>query len=446
MKKFLIFFSVISLAVELPFISLAGKELKLWMFFSILAGIFLLIDLLKKDFSLFSKSNIFYLGLALIAFSIISLANSPNILFSLNQVLVLSMLIVLAIFWELNFNQFKNEIYSALVIGLVGSAVFALYQNIAFDNGWSHFEVMAARPNGFFPEPDWLGFYFALGGIPFLTLFLIKNKLGKNFEFLKNRIALLLLNILVVVTLLITVARSGWVAFTGGFLVISSTVLLKYLLKNREGDWKSVSKKIFLILGKFCFLVVAAVVLVQFLGLTRFDLADRFRSIVFKEHVITMALNEKTGEKIKINLEDKAFYAGQGFRISEEYLEDENVASREDKAVETMEIIKKHPITGNGLGVNQIMTNHEHNANNFFLEWWAGSGLLSLLALMIFFGYLAKKGFENINKNLFRAVLILAGMVAFGLVNLFNASNLLAFSWFYLAWLSALTFKEKNKT
>ena len=174
---------------------------------------------------------------------------------------------------------------------------------------------------------------------------------------------------------------------------------------------------------------------------------------VFPKHFIQfrgLAFNEANGEKFKINLEEKEVYLSRGYKIIEEYIEDENVSSREEKAVKNTEIIKKHFFLGSGPGINQIMTDYEHNANNLFLEWWSGWGLLSLVSLIGFIFCLTVKAFKIIfDKKDTSAALILSGLAAFIIVNMFNASNLLAFAWLYLAWLSSMVdfsfpFKKNN--
>ncbi len=447
MKKTLLFFSVLILAVEFPLFALAGKDIKLWMICSFLAGIFLIAEFWRGDFSLFKKSRIFYLSLFIVISSFLALPNSPEKVFSLNQILVLVLLTPLAVFWELNFSKFSKEGYFALALGLGFSSLFAVYQNWAFEKGFTHFEVMAARPNGFFYEPDWLGFYLALGLMPFIYVLIFKKQLGRDFSFFRHKIYLWFFNLLVAVALFLTVARSGWLALIVGFVTILGLRSLNlFLLK--KGIPEIVKKKGWA-LGKFFFLIAIAYSLIFVFNLSRFDLADRFRSIFFREHVITLAVDEKTGEKLKINLEEKKDYIARGFRIIEEYIKDENVSSREEKVIQNAEIIRRHSLSGNGPGINQILTGYAHNANNLFLEWWSGWGLLALVTFVGFLGCLMKKSLSGLAKKKKKSILLGGGLVAFVVVNLFNASNLLAFAWFYLAWLSSLSpliwpFKKKR--
>lgn len=448
MKKIFFFFSILVLAVEFPIFSLAGKDIKLWMIFSLVVALLLLVEIFKQGFSLILRSRIFYLGVLIIVSALLALLNSPQPLFSANQILVLAVLMPLAVFWEINLPSLKKEGYSALATGMLFSCVYAIYQNWAFDRGWPHFEVMAARPNALFYEPDWLGFYLALGLMPFLHVLIFKKTLGAEFSFFKHRIYLLIFNIFVLVGLLLTAARSGWLAAIAGFMVMAAIYFLVRIRKSKS-DYLAAVRLPFLSAIKLLIMVGAAYSLVFVFGLSRFDLPDRFRSIFFREHVITLALNEANGEKIKINLEEREDYAKRGYKIIEEYIKDENVSSREEKAANNVDIIKKHPILGSGPGINQILTNYEHNANNLFLEWWSGWGLLSLIGFVGFLLCLTRSLWTKESTGEKKLPLVLGGLAAFAVVNLFNASNLLAFAWFYLAWLSSMvdfswTFKKNR--
>lgn len=448
MKKIFFFFSILVLVVEFPIFSLAEKDIKLWMIFSLVAALILLAEIIKGNFSLIRRSRIFYLGALMIFSALLALLNSPQPLFSANQILVLAMLIPLAIFWEINLPSLKKEGYSALATGMFFSCVYAIYQNLAFDRGWAHFEVMAARPNALFYEPDWLGFYLALGLIPFLHALIFKKTLGAEFSFFKHRIYLLIFNIFILVGILLTAARSAWLAAIAGLLAMTAIYFLIGARKPKS-NYFAAMRLSFLAVINFFILVGAAYSLVFVFGLSRFDLPDRFRSIFFREHVITMALNELSGEKIKINLEEKEDYINRGYKIIEEYIKDENVSSREEKAASNIEIIQKHPFLGSGPGINQILTNYEHNANNLFLEWWSGWGILALTSFLGFLLCLTRPIWTEDSGGRKSLPLVLGGLAAFVVVNLFNASNLLAFAWFYLAWLSSMvdfswTFKKNR--
>ena len=195
----------------------------------------------------------------------------------------------------------------------------------------------------------------------------------------------------------------------------------------------------------FFSLIIIPLILISFLHLSRFNIPDRFRSIFFREHIITVAENPATGEEIKINLEEIEQYRAGGYLIKEDYIIDENVVSREEKARGAWDIIKEHLILGSGLGATMVATNYQHNANNLFLEWWVCAGLGGLALIISLMAYLLMKGFLMLKSNPQSAIIILAGTAGFIIVNLFNASIFLAFAWFYLAWLLSIVKSENRR-
>jgi len=426
-NKIFIFLAVLSLGFEIDIFSLGGSGIKLWMLAALVGGLMLLWDLYRKGFGWLKKSKLFWLGLGFILFSALGLLNSPLPGYSLKQLIVLTAIIALGFFFETNLRKYRREVYAGLTIGILINSLYAIYQNVAFNLGWPNFEVMAARPNGFFPEPDWLGVYLALGMIPFLVA-VAKDKRQKLPRILQKCPPLYIFLLLGMTALTITVARASWLA------VIAEMGVIGLIFLYRKGFMPTLK-----IGGVFLSLIVLPLILISVLHLSRFNIPDRFRSIFLKEHIITEAVNPNTGEKFKINLEEKGAYRNQGYQIVEEYTGDENVASREEKAASTWDIIRQHVLVGSGLGITLINTNYQHNANNLFLEWWASAGLGGLLLIVGLILYLLYQGGLLIKSDSRKAALILAGTIGFVIVNLFNASIFLAFAWFYLAWLLTTT-------
>lgn len=463
--KLVLWFSVFFLAFELPFVALAGQGIKLWMLSALTVGSILLWKIYQKGWRILLGSKIFLLGMGFIAFSAIGLINSPQRIYSLKQIAVLAVLITLGVFFELHLAKQKKIVYSALASGIVLSGVAAIYQNVAFNFGWPHFEVMSARPNAFFPEADWLGMYLALGLAPFLVFVPRRNisgyiptKEGKASPYKEKvlswrvRDVLLYLFLLLSITaLILTVARASWLALIAEMGVV--VILCFYqvsrrnealprsghgILPRRQAGATPLQTSIY-----FVFLILASLILIDIFHLSRFNIPDRFRSIFFREHIVTIAQNPATEENFKINLEEIEKYRAQGYLIKENYITDENVISREEKFTSAWGTIKSHPILGSGLGITLINTNYQHNANNLFLEWWASAGFGGLALIAGLLIYLLAKGFLLIGSHPRSAMMILAGTAGFIIANLFNASIFLAFAWFYLAWLLAIA---KHKT
>jgi len=451
-NKVIIFLSVLSLAIELPLFQVGGSGVKLWMLAVVAGGVLLLRDLYRKGFSWLKKSKIFWLGLGLALFSALGMLSSPLPLFSTKQLAILLMLVVLGVFFELNIKRYRKEALWGLFVGITLSSLYALYQNVAFDLGWPNFETMAARPNGFFPEPDWLGMYLALGLVPFLTNASSDRPEKKDelSKLLRNNYAFYLYLAIVVTAIIITVARASWLALIAELVIITFLYGYNYC-RNRAIPCTEQDEFLFLKKGiYFTSVIVLSLFLINVLHLSRFNISDRFRSIFFKEHVITVAIRPQTGEKLKIDLEEKEAYRNRGYQIQEEYVGDENVASREEKAVSTWNTIKKHPLLGSGLGITLINTNYQHNANNLFLEWWASAGMGGLMLVIGMMLYLLINGLRKVGPNskfepAGKAMFVLAGTAGFIIVNMFNASIMLAFAWFYFALLLTIINNEERR-
>jgi len=429
-KKLTIWLGVLSLSFETAGLLISGHDVKLWMFISLIGGGLVLVDILKKKH--FKKEVSF--PLIILGFLLISLPGiilySPILPFSFQQWVVLALISMLAIFFYTQAKKYSIDIYLALTVGYVITCVFSIYQNIAFELGLPHGEVMAARPNGFFPEPDWLGIYLVLTlafYLPFLANGVKKKILPK---ILRKDLVIEILVLLGITTLIITVARASWLAF------ITEVGIISLLLASSE--YKNGLREFFLrglkYAGKVFFLFIIALAVIYSFKLTRFDLPDRFISIFSGEHVITVAQNPHTGEKFKIDLEEKNQYIDLGYTISEEYISDVNVESRQDKAKSSWDFIKEHSMLGNGLGIILIATNFEHNANNLYLEWWVSAGLPALILLLLTLIYISAIGYGLYKKNNILGQIILAGIGAFIIVNIFNATIFLPIAWFIWAW------------
>ena len=106
-----------------------------------------------------------------------------------------------------------------------------------------------------------------------------------------------------------------------------------------------------------------------------------------------------------INLEEINSYKSQGKIVTEIFRKDPNVMTRSQIYKQSFEIIREHPILGVGFGtITQSLGTDERgaglNESNIFLQIWASSGILGLIAFVLIFGYLIylffPKNFTNL--------------------------------------------------
>ncbi|MBD3244626.1 MAG: hypothetical protein GF335_01385 [Candidatus Moranbacteria bacterium] len=395
---------------------------------------------------LFRENRYFVILLSLLIISsIIAIANSPDPLFSAKQTvaLIFSIAICYVTYYWIRVKKYgQKQVLLAFIYSSIPVCVLAIYQNLAQELGFKSFQIMTARPNAAFFEPDWLGIYTVLiiGFIfPLLFLKLYKKKLRFDKEFAKIT-ALSLLNLIV---LIISVARASWVALIAGIIIIFSWIaLLK--LSGRIGS--KIFKKFSLTIILFAGLFIVSIILIKSLSLSRFNLWDRFESIYKGQHIITMA--EKDGVNKKIDLEEIEKYKAMGYRIYEDKTKDENIQSRFRAYDTNLELVKENWLLGRGQGSIMVKRDYLHNANNIFFEWWISSGLLGLTAFILMLAApLIKilKTLKNKKKlganTLFYQFTVLLGIGAIIITNLFNSAIFFIPMWIYIGFIYAI--KEK---
>ncbi|MBD3300572.1 MAG: hypothetical protein GF347_04420 [Candidatus Moranbacteria bacterium] len=367
-------------------------------------------NLKKEVLAVYAEGRYFLtlLGL-LVLFSFIALFNAYNFSYSLKQtiVFILVVFITFLIYWWIKSKKYGLErVVKAFIFASFPILAFSIYQNVAFEKGLESFQIMAARPNGTFFEPDWLGMYLV-----FLIALVVpillnqfssfkkqlqkeekreesfdleeKNRLDKKalLEFLNVRVApvwIMIILYLAFITLIISVARAAWVSVIlmfGGFLIFSILSLF----------FKRINFKVFLN-SLFVFLmslVIFGLALgsVLVFNLTRFNLNDRFVSIFTREHIITVA--ERGDESFKINLEEIEYYKKLGYRVVEKMISDENIEIRESVYDSNWELVKQSPILGQGQGATTARRDYLYNASNVFWEWWISAGLGGLVVFVL---------------------------------------------------------------
>ena len=151
LTKSILWLSVFSLIIEIDLFQIFGGGIKAWMIMTALATIILVWWAHLNGWKEILGSRILLFGAGFGFFALLGIFNSPQVAYSLKQLVVLAVLIILAVFFERQIKRFPKTVYAALAVGITVSSLAAIYQNVAFAWGWPHFEFMPARPNAFFP-------------------------------------------------------------------------------------------------------------------------------------------------------------------------------------------------------------------------------------------------------------------------------------------------------
>ncbi len=357
------------------------------------------------------------------------------------------------------FMKKESDIRIAVLFFIASQGVvlgYAVWQTLRFKWNLPHFEVMPGRPNGTFPESDFLGGVLAMllsGATPFGLAF-----------FLRDGVSLLRRGVFAggmffaYLVLILTVARSGWLAALCG--MIAGTYVLFWregvfaALLHREGVLlrKALRGKLFLglpfVLAIFCTL---------FFHLTNFDLFDRGSSVSSGLQKITVscgvsvALPERIADVTAlgaygcrhIDLEEIDTERAEGHFVAEIFRDDPNIHGRIAVYEEAFALLRQYPITGIGWGNTSHFFGTDGrgagvNSSNVFLEVWLGGGVIAFLAFVVFwfsFPVLFLKGafFEKDRTDSVMEVSLGASWIALTVFNCFNSGLLLGSLWIFFA-------------
>ena len=378
------------------------------------------------------------LSTALLGGSLLGVLNASDKVYSLKQTAVLAVCLLMATAIYLWVNMIKRGVSRGTHIVLASSlpvAIFAIYQNIAHERGWQSFEVMAARPNSTFYEPDWLGMYQVFVLALLFGWYSFRSSRA-NTNGLIERLGLPALIVLHFIVLVITVARASWLGAAASLAVALAAVAAATIVNKKR---LLIFKKVGAAALFFAGYAALAVLLINTFKLTRFNLVDRAASIYRGEHIVTIAEGGDPREKIKINLEEIEAYRNRGYDIYEEYVSDVNVDARYQAFSSMREIALEHPLLGQGQGSVLARTSFVDNANNIFYEWWISAGLLGLLGFVGLLVWpvwrscrllIAKENLSRMEAGL--AISTIAGIAGLAVANVFNAGIFFAPLWVFL--------------
>jgi O-antigen ligase len=429
---------------------------------AILAIAVIILFLFKRlNFRLLKPSWIDWLIFSIVPLSILSLINSPNKNISLKNILILFSFAVLY-YIARNFLRDKKDFIETAYFFIGSSLVvlfYGFYQVFADKFSGRSFEVMFGRPNSTFAEADWLGIFlcFSLAVLFSMTLPKAKIKIAKY--------ALYIMIFLNINLLIITISRSAWI----GAAIVIFFWLIFSLYRKSEVRTSFTPRKFAYNLIVIVLISLVSLSAIHFGKLSKFDIFDRARSAATSEQKITIACENSTNipqivsstnELTKygcqfINLEEISFYKSRGKVVTEIFRKDPNVMTRSQIYQKSFEIIREHPLLGVGFGtITQSLGIDERgaglNESNIFLQIWASSGILGLIAFVAIFGYLLIYSFRRISpicplnkiigcpivrddfeKNL--NIFIFLGLLAILIPNLFNAGLLMGLFWLGLA-------------
>ncbi len=388
---------------------------------------------------------------------------------------------------------------SSLVIMLYG-----FWQNIRFAQGMNSFAVMPGRPNGTFTEPDWMGLYLSLllAGIYSLMFyfskksceankdaqiynlqFTIYNKFSifkfLNFNFISNfkfQILNFIYLTLVFALLIISVARSAWLAAISVTIIFLFIVFTNLKINFRQWQWRETIKiKLYVI---FAFIISLGAV--YFFHLTTFQLFNRVVSTGGMQKITvscdvdcgvgtgqcpvptrgtinatTYSISELAQFGCRhINLEEIEQEKVKGNIVTEIYRKDPNVNTRVEIYRKAWVEIKARPILGIGWeNIGAVLGRDGRgvslNSSNIFLETWLGSGIIGFVGLTIILGNILIQALisfykeQNIEQKTF-ALFIILSWVGIIIFNLFNAGIMLGFFWVWLGIASGLKYENRH--
>jgi len=314
----------------------------------------------------------------------------------------------------------REKLYKAfnLIFVSTGLLIFiGLYEAIAFQLDWNSFQTFPGRVDSLLPEPNWFGMWLAIVYAMAVPLVFVAKHFREQFALWSLILGIVLMSIL-------SVTRASWLAI----IVITAIYLIYQIVFVRK----------YIKLFKFI-IVLSAVTFgaagMSQLGLTDFNLRDRFTSIISQNTTYYYEIDEKSGEKkevIDINtVKDKN-------KIIIEQQSDVNVISRRDGYINAGVLIYKNIFTGIGLAGYENIVGKGNNTNNILLAVAVAGGIFAISLFLSFLYIITKQGFIIIKKEPTLATILFCSMLAVLITGMFNDNFLMGFIWLIFGIIAAI--------
>lgn len=325
-----------------------------------------------------------------------------------NIVLLGYIAVFYTIYKYINSKDRLNKVFSTIFASTGVLILIGLYEALAFQLGWNSLQVFPGRVDALLPEPNWFGMWLAVVYAIALPLVFYADNFKKQFLLWSLILGVVLMSIL-------TVTRASWLAI----IIITTLYLIYHVIFVR--------KYVKLInFGVILFAVVFGAAGMSQLGLTDFNLKDRFNSILSQETNYYYEIDQETGEKKVVTdvntVKDKD-------NLTVESKADVNVMSRKDGYINSGVIIYRNIFTGVGLAGYENIVGEGYNTNNILLAVAVAGGIFAISLFLSFLYIITKQGFIIIKSEPMLATILLGSMVAILITGMFNDNFLMGFTW-----------------
>jgi hypothetical protein len=310
------------------------------------------------------------------------------------------------------YKAFNLIFFSTGILILIG-----LYEAIAFQLDWNSFQIFPGRVDGLLPEPNWFGMWLAIVYAIALPLAFVAKYFREQFALWSLILGIILMSIL-------SVTRASWLAI----IIITALYLIYQIIFVRKYI-KLLNFSIVL------FAVVFGAAGMSQLGLTDFNLKDRFTSIINQQTTYYYEVDEKTGEKKEITDVNKIKNKDN---IIIDKKADVNVMSRRDGYINAGVIIYKYIFTGVGLAGYESIVGKGYNTNNILLAVAVAGGIFAISLFLSFLYIITKQGFLIIKNDPTLATILFGSMIATLITGMFNDNFLMGFTWLILAIIASI--------